>query len=68
MRRSDNPGRIVGAFVGKRATSSAKEAQAYAADWGKATGKVRKVEGGFAIGKQSGRRHAVSQDLTVFVE
>lgn len=60
--------RIVGAFVGKRATSSSKDAQQYAHDWGKVKGTARPVEGGFAIGKQRGRRREVSQDLTVFLE
>lgn len=59
--------KIIGAFVKQQATSSAKEAERYAADWGKVKGTARKVAGGFAIGSQRGRRHEVSQDLTVFV-
>ena len=60
--------KIVGAFVRRRATTSAKEAQRYASDWGKAKGTARKTSDGFAIGRQRGRRQEVSQDLTVFVE
>jgi hypothetical protein len=60
--------RIVGAYVRKRATTSPVEAQAYARTWGKATGRVRAVEGGFVIGKTTGRKREVSSDLCVYVE
>ena len=59
--------KIVGAFVSKKATSSPKEAQTYAHDWGKATGKARQSKEGFTIGKRTSRSVEVSQDLTVFI-
>ena len=60
-------GRIVGAIVKRSATTSAKEARAFARNYGKATGSVRKTPTGFAIGETRGRRVAVAQDLTVIV-
>ena len=60
--------KIVGAFVNRRATTSPKEAQTYARDWGKASGKARQATGGFTVGKRTRRSVEVSQDLTVFVE